>query len=42
VGVARRLGFARFHPTIGGMPPELGWKMLRLFEGDVLPCLATP
>jgi hypothetical protein len=30
-------GFAMLHPLIGGMPPDLGWTMLRLFETDVLP-----
>jgi alkanesulfonate monooxygenase SsuD/methylene tetrahydromethanopterin reductase-like flavin-dependent oxidoreductase (luciferase family) len=35
------LGFAMFHPMIGGMPPDLGWKMLRLFESDVLPRIPT-
>jgi alkanesulfonate monooxygenase SsuD/methylene tetrahydromethanopterin reductase-like flavin-dependent oxidoreductase (luciferase family) len=27
------------HPLMGGMPPELGWESLRLFESDVLPRL---
>jgi alkanesulfonate monooxygenase SsuD/methylene tetrahydromethanopterin reductase-like flavin-dependent oxidoreductase (luciferase family) len=29
--------FAQFHPLCGGMPPELAWSSLRLFERDVLP-----
>ncbi len=32
-------GFALFHPLMGGIPPELGWESLRLFESDVLPRL---
>jgi len=31
------LGFAMFHPMIGGLPPDLAWKSLRLFEHEVLP-----
>jgi alkanesulfonate monooxygenase SsuD/methylene tetrahydromethanopterin reductase-like flavin-dependent oxidoreductase (luciferase family) len=30
------LGFAMFHPMCGGVPPDLAWKMLKLFETDVL------
>jgi alkanesulfonate monooxygenase SsuD/methylene tetrahydromethanopterin reductase-like flavin-dependent oxidoreductase (luciferase family) len=33
------LGFAMFHPLMGGTPPELGWQSLRLFETEVLPKL---
>jgi alkanesulfonate monooxygenase SsuD/methylene tetrahydromethanopterin reductase-like flavin-dependent oxidoreductase (luciferase family) len=29
--------FALFHPLMGGIPPELGWSSLRLFEEEVLP-----
>jgi alkanesulfonate monooxygenase SsuD/methylene tetrahydromethanopterin reductase-like flavin-dependent oxidoreductase (luciferase family) len=29
--------FAFFHPMCGGMPPELAWSSLRLFEEKVLP-----
>ena len=29
--------FALFHPLLGGIPPELGWSSLRLFEEEVLP-----
>jgi hypothetical protein len=32
-------GFAMFHPLMGGIPPELGWRSLRLFETEVLPKL---
>jgi alkanesulfonate monooxygenase SsuD/methylene tetrahydromethanopterin reductase-like flavin-dependent oxidoreductase (luciferase family) len=32
-------GFTMFHPLVGGMPPDLGWQSLRLFETDVLPQL---
>jgi alkanesulfonate monooxygenase SsuD/methylene tetrahydromethanopterin reductase-like flavin-dependent oxidoreductase (luciferase family) len=31
--------FAMFHPLCGGMPPELAWSSLRLFEHEVLPAL---
>jgi len=27
----------QFHPLCGGIPPELAWSSLRLFEQDVLP-----
>jgi alkanesulfonate monooxygenase SsuD/methylene tetrahydromethanopterin reductase-like flavin-dependent oxidoreductase (luciferase family) len=29
--------FAFLHPMCGGMPPELAWSSLRLFENEVLP-----
>jgi hypothetical protein len=29
--------FALFHPLMGGIPPDLGWSSLRLFEEEVLP-----
>jgi hypothetical protein len=32
--------FAMFHPLCGGMPPELAWSSLRLFESEVLPAFA--
>jgi alkanesulfonate monooxygenase SsuD/methylene tetrahydromethanopterin reductase-like flavin-dependent oxidoreductase (luciferase family) len=32
--------FALFHPMCGGIPPELGWNTLRLFERHVLPAFA--
>jgi hypothetical protein len=32
-------GFAMFHPMMGGIPPELAWQSLRLFESEVLPKL---
>lgn len=32
--------FALFHPLCGGMPPELAWASLRLFEREVLPAMA--
>ncbi|MGR7000963.1 hypothetical protein ACU686_27720 [Yinghuangia aomiensis] len=28
-----------FHPLMGGIPPELAWESLRLFEAKVLPNL---
>jgi hypothetical protein len=30
------------HPMCGGMPPELAWSSLRLFEKQVLPALPDP
>ena len=32
--------FAFFHPLCGGMPPDLAWSSLRLFETEVLPAFA--
>ena len=32
--------FALFHPLVGGMPIELGWSTLRLFEKEVQPAFA--
>jgi alkanesulfonate monooxygenase SsuD/methylene tetrahydromethanopterin reductase-like flavin-dependent oxidoreductase (luciferase family) len=32
--------FALFHPMCGGIPPELAWASLRLFEHEVMPALA--
>jgi alkanesulfonate monooxygenase SsuD/methylene tetrahydromethanopterin reductase-like flavin-dependent oxidoreductase (luciferase family) len=29
--------FALFHPMMGGIPPDLAWSSLRLFEEEVLP-----
>lgn len=31
--------FAMFHPLVGGLPPEIGWKSLHLLEHEVLPRL---
>jgi hypothetical protein len=28
---------ALLHPMCGGMPPEMAWSSLRLFENEVLP-----
>lgn len=33
-------GFALFHPLMGGIPPDLGWRSLRLLEREVLPRLS--
>src|SRR6266508_2237427 len=30
-------GFTLFHPLVGGVPPEMAWESLRLFEAEVLP-----
>jgi alkanesulfonate monooxygenase SsuD/methylene tetrahydromethanopterin reductase-like flavin-dependent oxidoreductase (luciferase family) len=32
--------FAMFHPMCGGIPPELAWESLRLFEHEVRPAFA--
>jgi alkanesulfonate monooxygenase SsuD/methylene tetrahydromethanopterin reductase-like flavin-dependent oxidoreductase (luciferase family) len=32
--------YASFHPLCGGMPIELAWSSLRLFENEVLPAFA--
>lgn len=32
--------FAMFHPLCGGIPPELGWESLRLFEHKVMPAFS--
>jgi alkanesulfonate monooxygenase SsuD/methylene tetrahydromethanopterin reductase-like flavin-dependent oxidoreductase (luciferase family) len=32
--------FVLFHPLCGGMPPDLAWASLRLFEHEVLPAFA--
>ncbi len=37
VALARESGHVILHPLMGGMPPELGWESLRLFESEVLP-----
>jgi hypothetical protein len=28
---------AQFHPLCGGMPVDLAWESLKLFENEVLP-----
>jgi alkanesulfonate monooxygenase SsuD/methylene tetrahydromethanopterin reductase-like flavin-dependent oxidoreductase (luciferase family) len=33
-------GFVMLHPLCGGMPVDLAWSSLRLFEQEVLPALA--
>src|SRR5581483_7496136 len=30
-------GFTLFHPMMGGIPPDVAWESLRLFEHEVLP-----
>jgi alkanesulfonate monooxygenase SsuD/methylene tetrahydromethanopterin reductase-like flavin-dependent oxidoreductase (luciferase family) len=39
VALANEFGRVILHPLMGGMPPDLGWESLRLFEREVLPCL---
>ena len=34
---ASQFPFTIFHPLCGGMPIELAWSSLRLFEQEVLP-----
>jgi alkanesulfonate monooxygenase SsuD/methylene tetrahydromethanopterin reductase-like flavin-dependent oxidoreductase (luciferase family) len=36
------LPFAMFHPMCGGMPVELAWSSLELFERRVLPAFSQP
>jgi alkanesulfonate monooxygenase SsuD/methylene tetrahydromethanopterin reductase-like flavin-dependent oxidoreductase (luciferase family) len=36
------LGSVLLHPLMGGIPPELGWESLELFERQVLPRLRPP
>ena len=33
--------FQIFHPMCGGIPPELAWQSLRLYEHEVLPAFAA-
>jgi alkanesulfonate monooxygenase SsuD/methylene tetrahydromethanopterin reductase-like flavin-dependent oxidoreductase (luciferase family) len=33
--------FAFLHPLCGGIPPEIGWSSLRLFEHEVMPAFAA-
>jgi hypothetical protein len=35
-------GVAQFHPMMGGIPPEIAWSSLRLFENEVLPEIGEP
>ena len=37
IALAREQGRIILHPLMGGMPPDLGWQGLRLFEQKVLP-----
>ena len=37
---AAPFAFALLHPMCGGIPPELAWSSLRLFEQEVLPAFA--
>jgi len=39
VALANEMGRIILHPLMGGMPPELGWQGLRLFESKVLPLI---
>ena len=33
--------FQVFHPMCGGIPPELAWQSLKLYEHEVLPAFAA-
>lgn len=37
---AGRAAYAVLHPMVGGIPPDLAWEHLRLFEHEVLPAFA--
>ncbi len=37
VALARKIEGLTFHPLLGGLPPEIGWKSLKLFAEKVLP-----
>ncbi|GAA4991109.1 hypothetical protein GCM10023205_73720 [Yinghuangia aomiensis] len=39
LNAAGTAAFGLFHPLMGGIPPELAWESLRLFESEVLPAL---
>ncbi|HVN85567.1 MAG TPA: LLM class flavin-dependent oxidoreductase [Candidatus Binatia bacterium] len=41
VALAKECGRVLLHPLMGGIPPELGWESLRLFERKVLPRLQS-
>lgn len=41
VAHARSAGGFVLHPLMGGIPPEVAWSSLELFEHKVLPALAT-
>lgn len=39
---AAPFAFQMFHPMCGGMPIDVAWSSLRLFEHEVLPAFAAP
>jgi len=39
LGAQGPFAFVMFHPLVGGFPPELAWKSLKLVETDVIPNL---
>jgi alkanesulfonate monooxygenase SsuD/methylene tetrahydromethanopterin reductase-like flavin-dependent oxidoreductase (luciferase family) len=39
VELVQRHGSITLHPLMGGIPPEIAWPSLRLFESEVLPNL---
>jgi alkanesulfonate monooxygenase SsuD/methylene tetrahydromethanopterin reductase-like flavin-dependent oxidoreductase (luciferase family) len=39
LGAAGPFAFAMFHPLVGGLPPEAGWRSLHLLQHEVLPRL---
>lgn len=40
IELARQDGRLTLHPLMGGLPPEIGWEGLRLFEKEVRPHLS--
>jgi alkanesulfonate monooxygenase SsuD/methylene tetrahydromethanopterin reductase-like flavin-dependent oxidoreductase (luciferase family) len=41
VALAEEQGSAILHPLMGGIPPDLAWESLELFESEVLPRVAS-
>lgn len=39
LNAAGPFAFSLFHPLVGGVPPQAGWELLRLYETKVLPQL---
>jgi hypothetical protein len=40
IEAAGPFAFVLLHPLLGGIPPELAWRALHLFEHDVMTQLA--
>ncbi|HEY8216563.1 MAG TPA: LLM class flavin-dependent oxidoreductase [Acidimicrobiia bacterium] len=41
VALAEQQGAAMLHPLMGGIPPDLAWESLELFESEVLPRISS-